>query len=362
MIAAEPHAMKPQMIHLRPIPDGGNPRSEADIRRTGDAFVIAPFSEDGDANYKFRLDVAVSNTSTEAVPVTFTIEWADSEYAKYRRYVLLSRDDMWERIPATLDDTRAVAHVTIPAGDSHLSMHPQYNYGRLEQLVASIRGSACDPRVIGKSLRGRNIYAIEAGHKDKRPLVIMTRAHPYESIGSFMVNGMIDWLNGGTAEALETLGRHRIVFLPMPNPDGVAEGTCKRTLGGLDINNAATSQEPEGLALAAYVRQIKPLATFDIHGFMHNSDGFATNDIKRGQAIGDRLLSRPDLFNKKLGVHESQDTEGGLSNLGAMAQHEFGSVRFGGSWTWFDRNATHLRAMGVEILRAYASQFQPGSG
>jgi hypothetical protein len=40
-----------------------------------------------------------------------------------------------------------------------------------------------------------------------------------------------------------------------------------------------------------------------------------------------------------------------------MVQKEFGSVRFGGSFSWYNRDARCLREMGVELLRAYAAQF-----
>ncbi|MBA4386429.1 MAG: hypothetical protein C0404_00505 [Verrucomicrobia bacterium] len=344
-------------IQVLPIEDGGNPRTQDDIVETAGSFLIRPFSEDGDANYKFRFDVELISSSNEPVPVDFTIEWADAEYAKFRRYMLLSRNDSWQRIPAEISGTTAHAVVQAPPGRSQLGMHPPFNYTRLQTLVQELDLAVFTSRSIGRSLQGREIYAVEAGLPGKRPLVITARVHPYESIGSFMTLGMIEWLGGRSAEAAGIMQNHRIVILPMPNPDGVAAGFCKRTIGGLDINNAATSAEPEGIALAAFFRAMKPMASFDIHGFMHNSDGFGTNDIRRGQAIANHLLTRPDLFNKKLGVHESQDTEGGLSNLGCMAQHEFGSVRFGGSWSWYDRDSAHLRAMGVEILKAYTGQF-----
>ena len=168
---------------------------------------------------------------------------------------------------------------------------------------------------------------------------------------------MLQWLGAGLDEAKRLLAAQRFAFVPMPNPDGVTEGLCKRTLGGLDINEAAASAEPEGVALTAYFRSVRPMSTFDIHGYMHQNDGFGTNDIRRGEAIRDTLSVKPEWAEKKLHCHESVETEGGLANLGCMVQHEFGSVRFGGSWSWYDRDAGCLRRMGVEMLSAYAAQF-----
>ena len=236
-------------------------------------------------------------------------------------------------------------------------MHPPYNHARLVRLAGALGADALRVRSIGRSLRGRDILAIEAGPADARPLVLQARAHPYESVGSFLLDGMVRWLDAGSPEARALVMGRRVVLLPMPNPDGVAEGTCKRTLGGLDLNEAAASDEPEGVALTAFYREVRPRSTFDIHGFMHNSDGFGTSDPVRGQAICDALSARTELFDKKFGFRHRREPEGGLANPGALAEHEFGSVRFGGAFTWRDRNAEHLRRMGVELLRAYAAQF-----
>jgi hypothetical protein len=338
--------------------DGGNPREPDAVRETDGGFVISPFSEDGDPNYKFRLDVDLVNDSAEPADSRFVIEWDDEEYIKYRKYVLLSRGDDWEKLPAAIDGTRTDVTLAVPPGTSHLSLHPPFTVGDRDRMVGELDGNAFLVDSAGKSLHGRDITVVEAGAEDARPLLVMVRVHPYESIGSYMMQGMLQWLNEGGEEAAVLLASHRFAFVPMPNPDGVAEGLCKRTVGGLDVNGAALSDEPEGKALAAYFRGVSPQATFDIHGFMHQNDGFGTTDIVKGEAIRDRLRPLPQWEGKKLNCSERQETEGGAANLGQMATTECGSVRFGGSFSWYNRDARCLREMGVELLKAYAAQFQ----
>ena len=45
---------------------GGNPRDAGAISQRDGVFHIAPFSEDGDANYKFHLLVQAANPSSRA--------------------------------------------------------------------------------------------------------------------------------------------------------------------------------------------------------------------------------------------------------------------------------------------------------
>jgi hypothetical protein len=345
------------LIQVLPVADGGNPRDGAGIRTEGAAFVIAPFSEDGDANYKFRLEVELVNGSGAPVAADFIVEWDDAEYARFRRYLLLARGEAWERLPARTEGTRTMATVDVPPGRSRLCMHPPYGVDRLTAALDALPGSIFRKRCFGRSRHGRELLLVEAGRPEGRPLLIMARAHPYESVGSFMIDGMFAWLMAGSQAARDLLRGRRLAFLPMPNPDGVAEGRCKRTAGGLNINEAAGSGEPEGVALSALVRELRPRALFDMHGFMHNSDVFGASDAGRGEAVHRTLIGLPEVFDKKLRFHLSTEPEGGTANLGGMAEKELGTVRFDGAFSWYGRDAAHLRRLGAELLAAFAAQF-----
>ena len=89
------------MIHVTNDFEGANPHAAGDVERTGDdAFVIRPYSEDGDGNYKFNLLVGVANRSRKPVEAAFVVDWADAEYNACRDYVLLGRSDQWRQFPA----------------------------------------------------------------------------------------------------------------------------------------------------------------------------------------------------------------------------------------------------------------------
>ena len=86
------------MIQLHANFEGANPGDAAAVEQTGEsAFVIRPYSEDGDDNYKFSLLVRVSNNADRSAPAELTIDWADPVYMSCRDYVLLGRRDQWHK-------------------------------------------------------------------------------------------------------------------------------------------------------------------------------------------------------------------------------------------------------------------------
>ena len=73
--------------------DGGNPKaSERIIQASQTAFTIFPYSEDGDPNYKFRLEVRVRNTSSRKQKLTLAIDWQDTTYQRFRDYVFVMKN------------------------------------------------------------------------------------------------------------------------------------------------------------------------------------------------------------------------------------------------------------------------------
>lgn len=72
--------------------------------------------------------------------------------------------------------------------------------------------------------------------KKRKGVVISARAHPGESVGSWMMKGAIDFITGNSAEA--QLLRDHFIFklIPMMNPDGVINGNYRCSLAGVDLN------------------------------------------------------------------------------------------------------------------------------
>ncbi|XP_042229939.1 uncharacterized protein LOC121871568 [Homarus americanus] len=80
----------------------------------------------------------------------------------------------------------------------------------------------------------------------RRVVVVMARVHGGESPTSFIVQGMIELLQGQGSEA-NTIREHIVfIIVPMVNPDGVYIGNYRSSLMGFDLNRAWGEASPWG--------------------------------------------------------------------------------------------------------------------
>ena len=72
--------------------------------------------------------------------------------------------------------------------------------------------------------------------EQRKGVFISGRVHPGETVGSWMMHGVLEFLTGNTPEAV--LLRENFVFkiIPMLNPDGVINGNYRCNLSGVDLN------------------------------------------------------------------------------------------------------------------------------
>ena len=66
--------------------------------------------------------------------------------------------------------------------------------------------------------------------------MFLARQHPGETVGSFVMQGVIDFLTSEHPIARHL--RREVVFkvIPMVNPDGVIHGHYRTSLSGADLN------------------------------------------------------------------------------------------------------------------------------
>ena len=97
-------------------------------------------------------------------------------------------------------------------------------------------------KVLCKTLVGNNCELLTITSSstkninNRKGIFIMTRQHPGETCGSWMIQGLIDYLTSSSpeAEALREICVFKIV--PMVNPDGVIHGNYRTSLAGCDLN------------------------------------------------------------------------------------------------------------------------------
>ena len=96
-------------------------------------------------------------------------------------------------------------------------------------LCYSIGGNRCDYLTITSS-------EIPEYTKNRKGVVLSARAHPGECVGSWMMQGAIEFLLGDSQEASLIRDHYVVKVVPMLNPDGVVNGNYRCNLAGNDLN------------------------------------------------------------------------------------------------------------------------------
>lgn len=99
-------------------------------------------------------------------------------------------------------------------------------FTKKETLCSTIAGNPCE------------MLTITSGTKsEKKGVVFTARVHPGESVGSWMMQGVLDFLTD-TKNPEAAILREHFVFkiVPMLNPDGVINGNYRCSLAGCDLN------------------------------------------------------------------------------------------------------------------------------
>lgn len=342
------------MIRLDVSFEGANPHTPGDAAMVSDeTALIRPWSEDGDGNYKFLLNVAMTNDGHNEKPITLHIDWQDTEYMDVRDYVMIGRDESWQAVPGQVSGSVTTVSLTVPPGVWRLSLQPTYDPPALDAACRQAVTAGLSQRVIGRSQHGRPIVALQAGPADAPTIFITARFHPYETAGSFCAAGILDMLAADLASTGPLTRQFRFVIVPMANPDGVALGCPKRSRqGGPDIaHEQGEPADPAWLAVAGLLEETRPQGFFDFHGWMYrNDDGLCFSDedkCRRWQAI----VAAEPAFDKRWKT-SYRDWPLRPGDFYSRAHRLCGAFTLLPSISWFGRTTSQVRRIGRTCLRA----------
>jgi len=336
--------------------EGANPRRRGEVRELAPGrFLVRPWSEDGDGNYKFCLNVKAVNSSAAPAPLALQIDWDDLEYMDCRDYVLVGRGEEWRSFPAAVEKATAAAEVPVPPGESYLGLHPVYDFAMLAADRRRATAAGFAEELAGKSREGREITALSIGAAGAPAVFLVARFHPYETAGSFCVSAILEMLAADRAAGGELTSRWRFVVVPMPNPDGVAAGCCKRARrGGPDLcHEGADSDDPAGRALAGLLARTAPRGYLDLHGWMYREeDGLSYSHPAAREKFVSALAGDP-VFAKGWKGGCSGERPAKPGDFCSRACHDHGAVGFIISPSWFGRTVPEMRAFGRKALAAF---------
>ena len=121
-----------------------------------------------------------------------------------------------------------------------------YTYTQLDSYLSSINHYKDILRLdeIGKSLEGKSIHMIIITDfndsfddlSQKKAIILTGRVHPGESNGSYVVQGVIEFLLSNNIAAKKLRKYFIFKIVPMLNPDGVIRGNFRMNILGKDLN------------------------------------------------------------------------------------------------------------------------------
>jgi hypothetical protein len=210
-----------------------------------------------------------------------------------------------------LPTNRVQVALEMPGPRLHVARIEPYRLSDLDRLLESIRPNPLvEIAPIGKTVGGRDLEIVRIGRADAPHRVfIRARAHPWESGGNWVVQGLVRRLLSDDAGASKLLGHCCIWILPMANKDGVARGMTRFNLLGKDLNRnwdkpADPALAPENAALEAWLEGMiradrRPQLALELH-----NDGGGLLHISRPQVPDlDRHLALMARFEELLRKH-----------------------------------------------------------
>jgi hypothetical protein len=205
-----------------------------------------------------------------------------------------------------------------PVGVTHLRLAKYFPYGvsDRDRLLARIAGHPSghvrSVQSLGTSLQNRTLPLIELTDSavpdtGKHRVWIHSGIHPAETTSYWVVEGLIDFLLGGSIEAEILLDRLIVDVVPMANPDGVALGNYRTNSQSSNLENEWTapynSTQREIVALRTRIEQLMGSSSkpgpnpIQLLLNLHATHGF-------GYPIHYRHTANPafDLVNNRTGV------------------------------------------------------------
>jgi cytosolic carboxypeptidase protein 2/3 len=102
--------------------------------------------------------------------------------------------------------------------------------------------------ILCKTISGTNIDLLTItsaqtlpGDLPKKGIIFTARVHPGETVGSWLMKGVIDFLLSDDKEAACLLDNFVFKLVPMLNPDGVIQGNYRCSFAGCDLNRKYTT-------------------------------------------------------------------------------------------------------------------------
>ena len=301
--------------------------------------------------------------------------------ARELKALVISEDGRaWKSMPTeALPENRVCFSVQLTGPRLYVARLEPYRLSDLDRLLERIRKHRrVEIETIGRTVEGRNLEIVRIG-KPKAPfrVFLRARAHPWESGGNWVLQGLILRLLQDDAEVERFLQRYCLCILPLSNKDGVARGLTRFNLQGKDLNRnwdkpADPALAPENAALERWLEREmragrRPHLALELHndgsGLLH----LARPAIPDQAGYLDRMQILERLLRKYTWFTEGT-TQPSFRNPGSMAEgwlerygidtvvHEFHCNWIAGLKDY--PSAVHWQDYGRNLLKVFYEYFE----
>ncbi|MCA9052270.1 MAG: hypothetical protein KDA75_00465 [Planctomycetaceae bacterium] len=176
----------------------------------------------------------------------------------------ISTDDIhWTQThPGEISDKSGVYSVVAPAETFWLAWGPPFLPHDADELLDTIAARWPDAKrfTLATTRDGRAVHGIQIGGNDTPDAIwVQARQHAWESGGSWVARGFIEWVTGDSPEAIALRKSTQITFIPIMDVDSVAIGAGGKEAIPRD-HNRDWSDDPHYPEVAAAQQRILTLA------------------------------------------------------------------------------------------------------
>jgi len=292
--------------------------------------------------------------------------------ARELKAVVVSTDGkQWQSVATEVTaDGRVRLPVEMSGPRLFLARLQPYGIPDLERLLAfARRHSRTRIETVGQTVEGRSLEIMCLGNsRAPHRVFVRARAHPWESGGNWVVEGLVRRLLESDAEAKKYLQRYCLYVMPMANKDGVFRGRTRFNVNGKDLNRdwerpADPRWAPENHALEQWLeRSIRSGRRPDFALELHN-DGYGKLHLNATS------LSESKTYRERLGKFEDLLRQHTWFSEGNTRSRSADSTLPGG---WYNRygvlgavlelNCHWIARLGERPLGRHWEQFGAGLG
>jgi hypothetical protein len=354
--------------------EGANPPPGGILKLGENKFKLKAFSETGAES--FRMETMITNDSCLHQTISLEIIWPTEFFSELRDCFYWKHETApdWTAVPAEAAVGKSFIEFAVPPGKGFMCLHPGYSYEDSERFSRRLADSPlADNSVFASSENGRNIRLIKFSSlslkKDRPRFLISARNHANESAGSYCLQGMVEWLLSKNSAAAYFLKKIDFYFIPMTNPDGVADGMARftgprladlnRTAEWLKENSPGALPDKSHEAFFNIIDSLKPTHFLNMHSYLfkHKDEihAFSEGDIDCFTKFFPDDTEAGKIWKRKILTDESPCPAG-------YSRKKFGTLSLLLEIPWVGRDAETMKKTGAQILRALILMNTVGDG